>query len=256
MKSLSEEQIEDILQGRREVPEDIDQDSRTCLEMHMALRDRLRRAADSMQVPAGLAERLSARLAQTGSEPAPTPVRKRPSVLKMIFTRPAVAAAAAIIIVSTAVLVFLGGPAPAQADVARIHREVLAGQDRFEACTDPKCICERLEGKCSSCVELPAKLEGNSSYMGSALARFRGRDVAAVLVTIGTDKVTIISVPDNLDSLGFGHRFAKNGLEWCDCRYENCKMAAVGLKDRTYIAVGEVNRNTLVDLLESLVGIK
>jgi hypothetical protein len=251
MKSLTEEQIEDILQGRMEVPDDIDRESRDRLEMHIALRDRLKKAAGAIRMPQGLAGRVSAGLAGAGR--AAPAVWKKPSILKTFFTRPSVAAAAAILIVSTAVLVFYGGPAPAQADVARIHREVLAGQDRFEACADPKCICERLEGKCSSCVELPMKLAGDSSYEGSAFACFRGRDVGAVLVTVGTNKVTIISVPDNLDSLGFGHRFAKNGLDWCDCAYENCRMAAVGLKDRTYIAVGEVNRDVLVDLLNRLI---
>lgn len=250
---LTEEQIEDILSGKSPVPDDIDEDSISRLDGHRALRKRLRTAADTIDPPAGFEERVRDSLAkERAAEEGGGRSGGGGALLNRIIYRIGVVAAAAAILVVAGIFVFSTDSATAQANIARIHRDMVAGVEGFHAAGDPANICERLKGKCSSCIHLP-QLDGNCSYAGWRIAQFRGKDVAVVLVEVNGKKVSIISVPGDPGSLDFGRMFQKEGRTWCNCAFEECSMAAVGIKGHTYIVAGEASHDILMGLLDRLV---
>ncbi len=253
MEKLAEEQIEDILTGKSPVPDGVDEDSLSRLDGHRAVRNKLRTAAATIGLPAGLAERIRGELAHARSaEEGGGGSGGGGGVFNRVIYKVGILAAAAAILVVAGIFVFSTDSATAQARIARIHRSMVAGADGFHAAADPENISERLKGRCSSRIPLP-RLEGNCSYAGWRIAQFRGNDVAVVLVEIDGKKVSIISVPDDPDSLHFGRIFRQEGRTWCNCAFEECRMAAVGVTGHTYIAAGEAPHEVLVGLLDRLV---
>ena len=244
MARLDDGQFEDIVAGRVEIPEDITVESQSRLASHRAIRRRLQDAVGGITAPEVLSERIRERLAN--------PVSRRAARSSSIYYRFTASVAAAAVIIAAGLFILTPSSATAQSDLIKIHHETISGGSGFVDSNNPEDICNRLRGKCSTCIELPDFTSG-SSYAGSRIASFRGQDVAAVLVDVEGDKITVISVPDTPGSLGFGQTYTKGGRTWCQCEYRGCTMAAVGIKEHTYIAVGEVSCQTLTGLLDRLV---
>jgi len=251
MKKLNEEQIEDVLCGRLslEEDEDIDSESKAKLKLHGAVRDRLRKAAAQIEPPSTLDEKIRLQLRE--SEPGTEGERKSP-VFSGTLYRFGVFAVAASILVIAGLFVFSPGRASAQSTLAGIHHDTVSREGDFVTSDNPEDICSRLAGKCASCIKLP-ELSCGCKYAGSRIARFRGHNIAAVLVEVPDGYVTVLSVPDSLASLHFGKIVDRNGRRCSHCDHEDCKIEAVEVKDHTYIAIGAVSRDILVKLLDRLV---
>jgi len=244
--NLSDEQFEDIIQENEKFPENIDQADKARIQQHIAVRQRLQKAADSIHARDSLADRIRGRIQEAGSQ------KRTANVIHLLLSKGTALAAAAMVIFAVGVFFMITGTTTIQAEIAQIHRDTVAGHNDFVCENDPECICKRLSGNCSTCVMLP-QLKDGGVYIGSGLSKFRDKDVAAVLVEVDGSKVTIISVKDDLKSLKFSHEFKRSKRDWCNCAHKECNMAAVGLEEHTYIAAGEVKKEVLLSLLDKLV---
>lgn len=252
---LTDEQFEDIVTGRIPVPDTLDAPTRHRLGVHRALRERLQRSACSVSTPAGLAQRVEDSLARQARS-APFAPKERSRVIR-VFSRHAPAlAAAAVLILAVGVWVWLDSSRPAfasaQPAIYDIHQANLARGNTFQPAPNPAAIARRLKDQAGTDVTLP-KLTGSCSYLGSTLATFRDKTVGCVVVQSEGQTVTVLCVADEPETLGFGHRFEKDGRTWYNCAYSGCKMVATQAQGRSFIAVGEVDTDTLIQLVERIV---
>ena len=212
MKTLSGEQFEDMLRGCPEPSGDLDEATLAKLDSHRAVRDRLKKAGKSIETPDGLADRLSTKIRDAANSAAP-----RMSIFMRIINNRV--AAAAIMIFTVGLFFMFAGTTTVQAEISEIHFNNTIAANRIVMTDKSACLCKRLQGKCTQCVML--KLEGDCAYIGTTLTKLRKKDVAAVLVEVDGQRVSIISVQDRIDSLEFKHKFSRNKRQWCNCSWEN-----------------------------------
>jgi hypothetical protein len=255
---LTDDQIEEIVQGRSPEPADLDAASRQRLAEARAIRSRLRRAFASVQAPAGLADRIRQDAAKAVSE-GPGEVARR-SVLR--FPRalwPALAAAAILIIgIPLVMLLFRPEEAMAQPQLAQIHDDNLKAKGpHWHEWSDPAEIAEDIEVEHGFQPILPPA-GPDLRYRGCGQRRMDGKDVASYVVELRRGRhrarVSLVVVDRPLEQLHFGN-FTE---EHCWCVYRKCKMAAVRVGDRTYVAVGPADlltHNDLQGLLDDIVAL-
>ncbi|MBN1943821.1 MAG: hypothetical protein JW849_11060 [Phycisphaerae bacterium] len=250
---ITPEQFEDMLLGRCDVPESLPADARETLKEHRILRARLGRISAAMPAPAGLSDRVRARLAPL-QPTAQTATRPRGRIVGFLISRAPILAAACLIL-AVGVWTWRDGTPQARAaqpTLYEIHQADLAGQNDFLASDNPAEIAQRLQRQAHMNVNLPAP--GDScEYLGSTLAKFRSRTVGGVLCRYQGQAVSVLCISDPPETLGFRHRFERNGQTWWRCGYSGCAMVAVGQGGGTYIAVGRLAPETLMDLLERIV---
>lgn len=245
MTHLSDEQLEDVLQGRMAEPDDLDAPSRQRLTEHRAIRSRLRSAFASVQAGDQLAARIRGRLAETaGGERRTIPLWRHRFWRHLL-------AAAAVLLIAIPVVIYLSMPEPAgaaQARLFRIHQDNLTGAAGFHRETDPDKIATDLRNQLGYSPALP-RADGRTEFKGCCIAKFRRRSVASYLIQTPRGPVSVIVLPDEPESLRFGRKSLLQGRTCWSCSHGSCNMAAVRLGGYTYCAIGEVPHEQLREIL-------
>ncbi|MHC4984057.1 MAG: anti-sigma factor family protein [Planctomycetota bacterium] len=249
MKHLSDEQFEELLSGEK--ADDVHlrecEQCRRRLSDMRALRSRLRSAFSSVAPPAGLAGRMRDLIAK--QQEASGSARKAPVYFRIW---PALAAAAAIMIVAVPLFYFLGQPGSATAataELARIHTANVAGTDGFHRESDPDKLIAYLSGEGCRGPAKPRLCQHCASLTGCNVAQFHGRKVATYCMNTPGGSVSIIIVEDEPESLGLSRTAERNKLKVLLGSYDRANVAAVRSGGLTYCAIGQISHEALADLL-------
>jgi hypothetical protein len=242
MKQLSEEQFEEIVAGRAELPAGVDETIIRRVRDHRALRERLRAATEHVRTPDSLRHAIHTKLIVAEARP-----------IRGWLLRAAPLAATILLVATVGLLVWSGtryAHGGSQARLASLHADV---SEHFIPGGSADAINRQLrEGAVSVSATLP-KLGGGCVYRGSAIRRFRDRAVGCAVVTMDDRPVTIFIVPDEADSLGFDHLDTRGDVTWAWCSEDGCRMVAAEARGKTFIAVGELPHAKLKELLGQIV---
>ena len=250
---LSDEQLEDIISGRVQPPEDMDpRDSRRVAEMR-AVRDRLRSAMASVEMAEPAAERIrrAVRDAASGAEQRPARTHAGPRIIRFPRLVRWLPVAAAAIIIAVAIPFLLPDTPTAHAELVGIHSANMSGGSGFHLENDPSKVVRALEAKLGYAPAVPSPDSG-ASVVGCCVKMFRGQRVATYLIELPEGKASIVVTADMPESMKATSRIRQRTVYLCTCGHDDCNMAAVRLGGRTYIALGKVPREVLTKLLLGL----
>ncbi|MFP4105007.1 MAG: hypothetical protein ACLFVU_02860 [Phycisphaerae bacterium] len=257
MTPLSDEQLEDVLQGRADQPEDLDSTSAAKLTEMKAIQARLQHAFASVQAP----DRLRTTIEQQVTDATGPRNQDKPrTVFTQRFRRlwPAVAAAAMLLVGIPLLSVAFSGDstAVAQTELAEIHESNLKphdhnpSQERFpggQPCEMAGWMSERV-GKT---VAVPTPGDG-MELQASCMASFRNEKVASYLVLFDGNSISIVVLKEQPRDLGLiaarmfaGHRMNAGTSD-------KCNFLAVRFEGWTYVAVGEASHEVLAKPLVRL----
>jgi anti-sigma factor RsiW len=256
MSHLTDEQLEDILQGNLEPPEHIEQcpECRGRLAEAQALARRVRQAFSSVHASGRLAERIRTDL--TAREPAAGNVR--PRIVPLRVRRrlwSALAAAAAILLVTMPIgfYTYTGAQAKAaQTMLTEIHQINLRSPDQPMAAETNAGVRQHLESMLGEGPVMPCAQSGGTC--SCSVRQFHGRSVPSCLVKGPSALVSIIAVSRSPKALGMtpvaGRGASQRGVWQAQCR--GCNMAAIRIGESTYCAIGQVSQEELAGVLTGL----
>jgi hypothetical protein len=262
MNHLTNKQFEDIMQG-----EDVDlthlnqcQDCRDSLAEKQAIAARLRSAFASVKADAGLADQIRCQIKQNSEI-----VDSAKSIQHTWTTGlhhklfPALATAAAILIVLVPLSLFFSSPSTAkaaQAELVKIHEQNLGPHRVFYNDADPEKLSEYFKDKLGFTPAFPCTGQG-MAIRGCCVAHFKGQIVGSYVVDTPRGVISIIVVTDTPKEMGMTNMPEKTGYEqslW-KSSYAQCNMVTVRLGDYSYCAIGEISEIShkyLKDLLNRL----
>ncbi len=262
MNHLTNEQFEDIMQGN-----DIDlthlnqcQDCRDSLAEKQAIAARLRSAFASVKADDGLADRIRCQIKQN-SEIADSAKSIQHTWTTRLHHKlwPALATAAAILIVLVPLSLFFSLPSAAkaaQAELVMIHQQNLGPHREFYRDADPEKLAEYFKDKLGFTPAFPCTGQG-MAIRGCCVAHFKGQIVGSYVVDTPKGVISIIIVTDTPRQIGMTHMPEKTGYEqslW-KSSYAQCNMVTVRLGDYSYCAIGgisKISHKYLKDLLNRL----
>ena len=262
MNHLTNEQLEDIMQGN-----DIDlthlsqcQDCQDRLAEKQAIAARLHSAFASVKADTGLADRIRCQINQS-SEAAETvkPIQHTWSTRLHHKLWPALAAAAAIIVVLIPLSFYVMTPSAAkaaQAELVMIHQQNLSPHREFYNNADPEKLAEYFKDKLGFAPAFPCTGQG-MEIRGCCFAHFKGQIVGSYVVDTPRGIISIIIVTDTPRQMGMTRMPRKKGYEqslW-KSSYAQCNMVTVRLNGNSYCAIGEISKISheyLRDLLSRL----
>jgi anti-sigma factor RsiW len=257
MTHLTEEQFEDVVQGRAPEAAHVAecQACRERLAEARAVRARLRSAFASVHASAALAERIRGTLMGR-----PAPEAARGSVRRRVIWRlprlawAGMAAAAAVLVVAIPVILYLTAPnsaAAAQAELARIHAGNLAAHHKFFSDADPGKLADYLKTQLGFEPATP-KLGQGMAMRGCCVAHFKGQAVGSYVVETPRGPISIIVVPQEPQAMGMTEHAEAAGKTFWTGAFAKNSMVAVRLGGYTYCAVAEVPQDLLTQILLSL----
>ena len=257
MNHLSEEQFEELLEGRQCEGLHLDQcqECQGRLAEKRAIRTRLQSAFSSIHAPQELADRIGR---QTGSAPADRPEAQTAEShlfwpLSKRIWRP-LAAVAAMLAFAVPLGIYLTAAAPAaeaQAQLVSIHEHNISEPHDFYADDDPTKLAEYLKNQLGFTPAFPHLGQG-MSLRGCCLSHFREQIVGSYVVDTPRGIVSIIVVTDRPETLGASRKFQYAGQAFWAGTFAKCNMVTVRLKDYSYCAVGELSLSH--DMLSELLG--
>ena len=257
MKHITDEQFEDILEGR-----DVDfahlracRDCRDRLAEKRAISRRLRSAFGSVQAGPDLADRIRGKFGSTVAASMPRePVKSVSHSRHHRQLWSALAAAAAILVVLVPLSVYFGTPSAAkaaQAELVKIHNHNLAPDHEFYSEAEPENLAEYFKTKLGFNPRLP-ELGHGMALRGCCVKHFRGEVVGSYVVDTPQGVMSVIVVTDKPESLGIEGEFKKNGQTYWKSSFAKCDMVSVRIGDYSYCAVGEISHDYLTELLSRL----
>lgn len=248
MNHLSNEQMEEVLQGRQTHAEHL-QTCQRCADQlaeKRAMAKRLRVAFDTINAPEGLAERFSSKIAAES-------IRIHGSRIKLFpHWRAWTAAAAALIVIP--VLVMLAVPSramAAKAELVNIHTHNVAGNHEFYSQSDPDKLAAYFKENLGFTPSLP-RLGQGMEIRGCCVRHFRDRIVGSYVVDTPRGVMSVIVVTDEPQTLGMSKPFEYQGKAFYKSTFAQCDLVAVRLDKYTYCAVGEISSDYLTELLARL----
>ncbi len=259
MTHLSNEQLEDILQGSASEPDHLAQCElcKAQLAERRAMRSRLRSAFATVHASADLLERIRSKARRPTTIPESTAIRPaKPRILQ--FSRWAIplTAVAAAVLIGIPALLFLGRPEPAMAahaELYRIHQHSLSPHTELYSDADPESLAGFLKNELGFKPAFPPRLGAGMSLRGCCITHFRDKPVGSYVVDTPRGVISIIVVTETPESLGMKEAFHRGDHTYMAGSFAKCNMVTSELGGYTYCAVGEVPRELLVDLLEQLV---
>ncbi len=258
MSHLTEEQLEDLLQGAS-IPAHVDEcpECRARLDEKRAFAGRLRSAFASVQAGSDLGDRIRAGVG--GSSAVPASANARPRIIPLHVHRhlfSGLAAAAVILVVAIPMALYMntGSQAhAAQRQLVQLHEQNLDSMDTLFVHEDPRELAGHLEDQTGHC---PAMVCTGSEVKvcGCCTGQFQGRTVGSYVVETPSGHVSIIAIPDSPGSLGMKADTMPlpSGRTIWRAACEGCNMALVRIGDRSYCAVGEVPQHDLERVLGAL----
>jgi hypothetical protein len=260
MTHLTEEQLEDVLQGSIPEPEHVG-NCRVCRERlieQAALRERLTSAFASVRAGDALRERIGRdlRLAASPAE-SKSGDAGRGRWSRWAWPLAAVAAAAVVVFALAGIYIATGEDASAaQAELVRIHQHNLSSEPstHFYTDADPENVSHYLKTQLGFQPALP-RLGQGMSLRGCCLAHFRGQMVGSYVVNTPKGTISIIVVTDPPETLGMSRAFEHDRQTFWVGSFAKSHMVAVKFGQFTYCAVGETSASydMLTDILSRLV---
>jgi anti-sigma factor RsiW len=254
MSHLTQEQFEDILQGREAIPEHVAQcpDCRARLEEKRALARRVRGAFSSIQAGPDLINRIRADIA--AGQPAAAAMIQ-PRIVPLHFHRhiwSALAAAAVILIAVASIAFFINTGSrikAAQTALVEIHHANLISLEQPANGHDPNELSMFVRNSVGYSPVMPC-----TGACGCSVREFCGRQVASYVVKGPNAPVSVIVVRQSPKALGMtpakDEAAAKRTVWQAACG--NCNMASVRIGERSYCAVGQVTQEELASVLNAL----
>ncbi|MHC4166293.1 MAG: anti-sigma factor [Planctomycetota bacterium] len=258
MNHLTDEQLEDILQGEETDLAHLGecQHCRDRLAEKKAIAERLRSAFGSVQAGADLVDRIRHKL-NAGA----TATRADQLVQRIIPWHhrwqmwPGLAAAAAILIVLVPLSMYLGSPSAAkaaQAELVKIHNHNLSPDHDFYSEAEPEKLAEYFKSKLGFNPRLP-ELGHGMAIRGCCVKHFRGEVVGSYVVDTPQGVMSVIVVTDKPESLGIVGKFRKGNQTYWKSSFAKCDMVSVRIGNYSYCAVGEISHEYLTELLSRLI---
>jgi hypothetical protein len=258
MSHLTEEQFEDILQGRAEVPEHVDRcpRCRAYLDEKRALVRRVAQAFSSVHASPGLAARIQAHVTAAGRPAAVAKTRSR--VISLQAYRaigPGLAVAAALIIIAVLRSPYVDPVSrarAAQTALVGIHRINLDSLDELRNDVRAGRRCQCLEGKLDGSAMPCCKRE--LCRCGCRMRDFQGRLVpSCVIEEPNAVPVSVVVVPGSPQALGMtvGRATTATGQAIWQASCGPCNMASVRLGEESCCVIGHVPPEDLVAVLNA-----
>lgn len=250
-----ESQFEEYIVGNGPVDPSLDRSVQARIAEHRAIRHRLKIAMGSIAAPAGLTERISARLDAEGDATPARDGRAQPRILRLPARLGAAAAIAAGIVLAVGILWQLGAPAVANAqpDLFRIHQANLTeANGQFTPVSDPGHATSQIRTVMGIEPLLPAD-GAEATVDGCATGQVFDEKVATYRVKLNQGHASVILLRRDVSDLGFQHPFRRAGRDFAWCRHQGCRMVAARIGELTYVAVSDaVDQGQLTDLLEGI----
>ena len=258
MSHLTDEQFEDILQGRAEAPEHLDQcpECRDRLGEKRALARRVNQAFSSIHASAGLAGRIRAEIA--AGQPT-TGTKAQPRILPLrahrhVWSGLALAAAILLVVIPRSLHIDTGSRVrAAQTALAGIHRTNLDSLDRLmeEEGSGKQCQC--MAGQMEDGMAMPCCQRG-LCMCGCQVRDFQGRVVpSCVIEGPNTPPISVVLVPESPEDLGMtpGASRTVTGQAVWHATCGACNMASVRMGAGSCCVIGDVPTEKLVALLNA-----
>lgn len=248
MNHLTNEQLENIIQGHDADLTHLDQ-CRNCrqrLAEKRAIAGRLRSAFMSVKADEGLAGRIRNQINRNSET---TETVKSPQQTWTIRLHhkiwPALAAAAAILVVLLPLILYVTTPSTAiaaQAELVMIHQQNLGSHREFYSDTDPEKLAEFFRDKLGFTPAFPCTGQG-MKIRGCCVAHFKGQIVGSYVVDTPNGVISVIVVTDTPREIAMGRMPKKKGYEqdFWKSSYAQCNMVTVRLGDYSYCAIGEIS---------------
>jgi hypothetical protein len=258
MSHLTEDQFEDILQGRAEAPGHVDQCSECGrrLEERRALARRVSQAFSSLHAGADLAGRIRAEIAAAG-QAAGTAARPRllPSrARRRIWSGLAIAAAVLIVAIPRSLQIHTSsGAKAAQTALAGIHRTNLDSLEHLMEEEGSHQQCQCMARAMNGGVAMPCCARG-LCMCGCRMRDFQGRTVPSCVVEQPhTPAISVVLVPEAPEVLGMtlGTGRTGTGQSIWHATCGACNMASVRLGTGSCCVIGDVPTESLVALLNA-----
>ncbi len=259
MNHITDEQFEDILQGMETGLAHLRQcqDCRDRLAEKKAIAERLRSAFGSVHASPELADRIYQKLNTTT-----TAVTSDKSVKHVSPGRhrrqlwPALAAAAAIMIVLVPLSLYFAAPSTAkaaQAELVGIHQENLGPDREFFSDAEPEKLAQYFKSELGFSPALPCTGQG-MAIRGCCVAHFRERIAGSYVVDTPQGVISVIVVTDTPRSMGMSRvpERTRSGQTCWKASFARCSMVTIRLGDYSYCAVGEISHKYLLELVSRL----
>jgi hypothetical protein len=259
MSHLTDEQFEDILRGRTEVPEHVDQcfECREQLEEKRALARRLNRAFSSVHASADLAGRIRAGIAAAGQPTTGTEARPRIIPFwarRHIWSGLAIAAAILIVVIPRSLHLDTGSRVDAaQTVLAGIHHTNLDSLEQLMEDEHSRKRCGCLAGKMDDGTAMPCCKRG-LCLGGCRMRDFRGQVVPSCVVDEPSmPPISVVLVPESPEDLGMilGTSATGTGQAIWHATCGACNMASVRMGEGCCCVIGDVPTENLVALLNA-----
>lgn len=268
---LTDEQIEEILQGRYKEPANLHYLSRKRLEEMRQMQARLRKAFATQHPSEDLAERirLAAGLARetplavelsTGDSASPVHARaasirdRRCLLAALRVLRPVLAAAAAVLMFAIPAAVFFRSEAPAgaaQTELVRMHERNLLGGAGQMMQGGPQEVAEFLRSHLGYVPAMPCAMDPKRTTC-CCVTTFRSQRVGSYVIKTPHGEASIIVLPDSPESLGFRQNAYDGKRMYWLSRQGGCNMALVRLHGMSYCAVGGIPYRQLQSVLNDI----
>lgn len=255
MSHLTDEQFEDVMQGKITRPEHLescDQCKQRLVE-NEAISGRVKRAFSSIEPDEELAEAIRRKLSAQSLSNGDAKLRHRVHAHWRGWVKVVCGAAAAVFVV-VPVLFYLMTPSPAvagQAELVRIHKENLSVHHEFHSESDPEKLAEYFKDRLGFNLYMPVPDSG-MALRGCCVRRFRGQIVGSYVVDTPRGVMSVVVVTDPPESFGMEGRFEREGYVYWKSSFAKSNMVTVRIGDYSYCAVGEISHEYLTDLLSRL----
>jgi hypothetical protein len=259
MGHLTEEQFEDIVQGRAEVPEHVDRcpECRARLDEKRALARRLSKVFSSIHASADLAGRIRAGTAAAGGPAAGAEARPHIVPLRVrrhVWSGLAIAAAILIVAIPRSLHLDTGSRVKAaQTALAGIHRTNLDSLEQLMADEGSPKKCQCMAGKMEDGTAMPCCARG-LCMCGCRMRDFQGRTVPSCVVEKpNTPPISVVLLPAAPEDLGMtpGVTRTVSGQTIWHATHETCNMASVRMGTGSCCVLGDVPTENLVSLLNA-----
>lgn len=257
MNHLTDEQFEDILRGADTGLEHLRQcpPCQNRLDEKRAIARKLQKAFRSVRPGPALENRIRLQLASgTAARKAAQSARYAGSRSLRHRIWPALAAAAAILVIAIPLSLYFGAPSQAQAaqaQLVRIHEHNLSPNHEFFQESEPQKLAAYFKDKLGFNPRLPTPGRG-LALRGCCVRHFRGSIVGSYVVDTPAGVMSIVVVTDTPESLGITGKFARGPYTYWKSSFAKCDMVSVRIGGYTYCAVGEISHEYLTELLTRL----
>lgn len=259
MNHLTNEQFEDIMQGKISPPEHLEKclACQNLLIEKKALAERLCVAFASVKADPRLVDSILSQIHQ--AKPASPPARPSHGSGVVRFGQrlwPALAAAAALLVVLVPLSLYFSSSSQAnaaQAELVKIHYNTIEPHDDFYTDADPENLAAYFKRKLGFAPIFP-RLRQGMSVRGCCIKHFRGQMVGSYVVDTPRGVISVIAVTDTPLSMGLTRMPAQKSSDQVFWKgfFARCNMVTVRLGNYSYCAVGEVSVELLTDLLIQL----